>query len=144
MAVRKIVVTRQDCQRLESMLASDFTQALCNKGNLKNLRGELALARIVEPDKVPPDVVTMGSTVRLLDLDCDELETFTLVYPDEANIAEGKLSVLAPIGTAILGYRVGDMVCWKVPSGESRTRIEEVLFQPERDQPAENPTSLTT
>lgn len=133
MASRKIVIPRQDCLRLESLLSGDFAQSLCNKSNLKNLRGELNAARIVEPDKVPPDTVTMGSTVRLLDLDSGDLETFTLVYPDEADIADGKLSILAPIGTAILGYRVGDMVCWKVPSGESRTRIEEILFQPQRD-----------
>ena len=75
----------------------------------------------------------MNSTVRLLDPRTKEVDTYTLVYPEDANIAEGKLSVLAPIGTAILGYRVGDVVRWQVPSGMTRVRIEELVFQPERD-----------
>ena len=61
------------------------------------------------------------------------MDTFTLVYPDEANIAEGRLSILAPLGTAILGYRVGDSIRWKIPSGEGRWRVEEIVFQPERE-----------
>lgn len=62
-----------------------------------------------------------------------EIETFTLVYPNEANISEGKLSILAPLGTAILGYRVGDLARWQVSSGVGRWRVEELLFQPERE-----------
>ncbi|HCO24501.1 MAG TPA: transcription elongation factor GreAB, partial [Gimesia maris] len=58
----------------------------------------------------PADIVTMNSTVRLRDLETDELETYTLVYPQDANIKEGKLSILTPIGTAILGYRIGDQL----------------------------------
>ena len=75
----------------------------------------------------------MNSTVRLRDVRSSETDTYTLVYPQHANIAEGKLSVLAPIGTAILGYRVGDLVQWQVPSGLVRFKIEELINQPERD-----------
>jgi regulator of nucleoside diphosphate kinase len=75
----------------------------------------------------------MNSTVRLRQLRSKEIETYTLVYPTDANIAEDKLSVLAPIGTAILGYRVGDRVEWQVPRGAIRFKIEELVFQPERD-----------
>ena len=75
----------------------------------------------------------MNSTVRLRLMGSKEVETYTLVYPEGADIAEGKLSVLAPIGTAILGYRVGDIVQWQVPSGEIKLRIEELVYQPERD-----------
>ena len=72
----------------------------------------------------------MNSTVRLRDLETGEEETYTLVYPDEADIGENKLSVLAPVGTALLGYRAGDVVEWPVPAGVRRFRIEEVVSQP--------------
>ena len=74
----------------------------------------------------------MNSTVVLRDLDTGEVETYTLVYPNHADIARNRLSVLAPVGTAILGYHVGDVVRWRVPAGVRRLRVEEVLFQPER------------
>ena len=130
---RQIVVSREDHERLEHLFVSGFAAAFSDKPYLQSLRGELNIAKIVEPDEIPADVVTMNSTVRLLDPRTKEVDTYTLVYPEDANISEGKLSVLAPIGTAILGYRVGDVVRWQVPSGMTRVRIEELVFQPERD-----------
>jgi len=76
--------------------------------------------------------VTMNSTVEIRDLAFDETETYTLVYPEQANIHANRLSVLAPLGTAILGCRVGDVVRVKTPSGARRVRVEEISFQPER------------
>jgi regulator of nucleoside diphosphate kinase len=73
----------------------------------------------------------MRSKVRLKDLVSGESNTYSLVFPTEANFAEGKISVLAPIGTAILGYRQGDPIEWPVPSGLRRLKIEEILYQPE-------------
>jgi regulator of nucleoside diphosphate kinase len=96
------------------------------------LQVELDRAQVVPQRDVPKDVVTMNSTVALRDLDTNELEIYTLVYPDRADIANDKLSVLAPIGTAILGYRVGDEVKWRVPAGWRRLKVEQVIFQPER------------
>ena len=132
MAERKIVVTETDVRRLSQMLASEFAAAIVPPQYLNDLRAELERAEIVAEDEVPDDVVTMDSTVVLRDLDTGEQETFTLVYPQKANIAKSKLSVLAPVGTAILGYRVGDVVRWRVPDGYRRLQIEEVLCQPER------------
>jgi len=80
---------------------------------------------------VPPDVITMNSRVRLYDLDADEELIFTLVFPEDADPAENKISVLAPIGMAMLGYRVGDTFEWEVPAGISRLRVLEILYQPE-------------
>ena len=80
----------------------------------------------------PPTTMDLEVTV-VRDLDTDEVDTYTLVYPDRADIANQRLSVLAPIGTAILGYRVGDEVSWQVPAGWRRLRVDEVLFQPERN-----------
>ena len=130
---RQIVITREDRERLERLFASDFATAFSDKPYLKSLRGELDVATTVAPDEIPSDVVTMNSIVRLRQTRSKVVETYTLVYPHEADIAKGKLSVLAPIGTAILGYRVGDRVEWQVPSGTIQFKIEAIVFQPERD-----------
>lgn len=130
---KKIVITAHDHSRLEDIFQSAFVEAFYDKPYLADLRREIDMAEIVESEELPADVVTMHSTVRLRDMQTKEEETYTLVYPEEANIAEGKISILAPIGTAVLGYRVGDTVRWKVPSGLSRWRIEEVVAQPERN-----------
>jgi len=132
MSRRTIIITNSDRRRLEHLLASEFTEAILPKSYLTDLRTELQRAKIVDSEEVPSDVITMDSTVRLRDLDTDEVETYTLVYPNQANIAENKLSILAPIGTAILGYRLDDVIRWRVPSGRRRLRVEEVVYQPER------------
>ncbi|WP_153556245.1 nucleoside diphosphate kinase regulator [Roseimaritima sediminicola] len=130
---RKIVVTSVDRDRLEELFASPLAQAFSDKPYLHGLRQALDSARIIDTSEMPNDVITMNSTVRLIDMQSRESETFTLVYPEDADIAEGKLSILAPLGTAILGNRVGDTIRWKVPSGEGRWRVEEVVYQPERE-----------
>jgi regulator of nucleoside diphosphate kinase len=73
----------------------------------------------------------MQSTMRVRDLDTGARAVYTLVFPSEADIEKGCISVLAPIGTALIGYRAGDRVEWPTPGGEKRFQIEEVLFQPE-------------
>lgn len=132
---KQIILTDKDYRRLIALLNDSFALALLHKPYLRDLRGELDIAEIVEADKIPPDVVTMHSTVQLRDVSSHEVDLFTLVFPNEANIVEGKLSVLAPIGTAILGQRVGDIVTWPVPSGNVKVEIEEVTAFPERPQP---------
>ena len=133
MTRRKIILTTEDYQRLEMLLTSNLARLVDDSVRLDELRTEMGRARVVPRQEVPNDVVTMNSTVALRDLETNELETYTLVYPDRADIANHKLSVLAPIGTAILGYRVGDELRWRVPDGWRRLKIEEVTFQPERD-----------
>ncbi len=98
---------------------------------LESLEAELSRGKLVAPTDVPPDVVTMNSRVCLIDLDTNEEMVYTLVFPNEANIAQSKISVLAPIGTAMLGYRVGDTFEWQVPDGTRRLRVKEILYQPE-------------
>lgn len=132
-APRSIIISRHDHERLESLLISEFGRAFNDKHYLQLLRRELDNAAIVDSEDVPPDVVTMNSIVRLREESSAEIETYTLVFPAAANIADGKLSILAPIGTAILGYRVGDRVSWQVPGGTVHFFIEELVFQPERD-----------
>ena len=101
------------------------------KRNLDSLQKEVMRARIVKPEQISRDVITMNSKVRLRDLDSGEAIKCTLVYPEDADITQNRISILAPVGTGILGYSVGDVVEWKVPAGIRRLKVEKILYQPE-------------
>lgn len=132
MEVRSIFISAFDRQRLTDLLDEALAVAKpAQRRELSDLARELKNASVVPPDQVPPDLVTMNSRVKLRDLDSNAEFDYTLVFPDHTNVAEGKISVLAPIGTAMLGYRVGDTFSWQVPSGERRLKIEAILYQPE-------------
>ncbi len=130
MTDRTIHISEADLERLERVVLgprrwrggggrdSEYLQAL---------EAELDRARVVAAGDIPADVVTLHVPVRVTDLDGGQQRTLTLVLPDEADSTHGKISVLAPIGTALLGYRVGDTVEWRVPGGLRRFRIEAVL-----------------
>jgi regulator of nucleoside diphosphate kinase len=122
---RQIVVTQGDAARLRSMLTSHST-ASRDVEHLDELALELDRAVIVAGDKVPPGVVTMRSRVSIADVATGEHRQLTLVYPLEADIAANRVSVLAPLGTALLGYREGDVVEWRMPGGLKQLRIEAV------------------
>ncbi len=126
-----IHITSQDKQRLEDLLEEVAVSDSRKHGDLKALSQELQRAVIVDPKAVSGDVITMNSRADMLDLESGETVTFTLVFPAEANIDEEKISVLAPIGAGMLGYRVGDEFEWKVPAGIRRMRVTQVGYQPE-------------
>jgi len=126
-----IIVTRQDYDRLKVLVTAGLDAAKSPRRPILDLRDELERAVVVDPKDVPQGVVTMRSVVRLLDLDTKKEEEYRLVYPHEADIREGKISVLAPIGTAIIGARAGETIEWSVPNGVRRLKILEVAYQPE-------------
>ena len=131
MESRDIYITKYDLTRLRELLQVGISFAERDRASLESLQSELDRAHIVEPTAVPHDIVTMNSHVRLKDLKTNEETMYTLVFPSEANLEQQKISILAPIGTAILGYRAGDAVEWPVPGGIRKFRIEEILYQPE-------------
>ena len=131
MQPRRIFITEYDKERLEKILPATPDSTNRNRQDLRNLAKELARAKIVPPERIPPDVVTMNSRVVLRDLNSDETMTYTLVFPKDADIDAGAISILAPVGTAIIGYAVGDVIEWPVPGGTRRIRIEQILYQPE-------------
>jgi regulator of nucleoside diphosphate kinase len=96
------------------------------------LEAELERAQWADSTDIPGNVVTMESTVQLRDLSTGKSETDRLVYPDQADLADGQISVLNPIGTAILGRREGDVVDVVGPSGRRRMRVEQVVRPPTR------------
>lgn len=130
---RQIILTFEDYSRLRSLLASKATTVFSDSALLQDLYVELDRARVVDSAEIPKDVVTMNSTVTLRDCQTRETETYTLVYPNQADIANNRLSVLAPVGSAILGYEVGDEFRWPVPTGWRRLKVEQVAYQPERE-----------
>ena len=103
----------------------------------ERLAAELARARLVAVQDIPSDVVTMSTRAKVRDLDSDEVFSFTLSWPDQADDASDRINVLAPLGMALLGCRVGQEVEWSVPGGMRRLRVEDVLFQPENGSPPE-------
>ncbi len=126
-----IYVTSQDKQRIEDLLMEVEVSDPRKHGDLKALTEELHRAVIVDPKDVFSDVITMNSRAEMRDLESGETVAFTLVFPSEANIDEEKISVLAPIGAGMLGYRVGDEFTWNVPGGLRRMKVMKVDYQPE-------------
>ncbi|HQH27411.1 MAG TPA: nucleoside diphosphate kinase regulator [Oligoflexia bacterium] len=130
--MRKIIITETDQQRVSAVIA-ELRKSGHSPDDLDAVEYELARAEVVQSENVPRNVVTMNSTVVLRDLETNQTAKYTLVYPWEADISKGKISVFAPIGTAILGYQLGDEIEWEVPVGQKKYKIEHVLFQPERE-----------
>jgi regulator of nucleoside diphosphate kinase len=131
MKKRKIFITENDHRRLTTLLeeAQSFNDR--DRDDLKSLKAELGTAKVVESREIPPTIITMNSKLRFVDLEDQSETTVTLVFPSDANIDEGKMSVLSPIGTALLGYAKGDTLKWAVPAGLRRIKIQDILYQPE-------------
>jgi regulator of nucleoside diphosphate kinase len=128
---KTIWITEIDLSRLRALIIDAQGTEYRKSIYLKKLVHELDRARVVPSREIPPTVITMNSRVTLLDLDTNEEESYTLVFPEDADGAQGKISILAPIGTAMLGYKAGDTFEWDVPDGERRLRIQHILYQPE-------------
>ena len=127
----EIVVTEFDESRLRNLLEGVRLWNARDRTHVNHLEAELDRAHLVPPADVPPDVVTMNSEIAVRDVDSNEEMTFAVVFPSDANVNRQKISILAPIGTAVLGYRAGDTIEWTVPGRTRRLRIERILFQPE-------------
>jgi regulator of nucleoside diphosphate kinase len=123
-----IFVTEIDARRLRGLLGAHSEASLRDQGHLRELKSELERAMVLDEADVPRDVIRMHSRVRVLDLANGERKEYVLVFPAEADISAQRISVLAPLGTALLGYREGDEVEWEMPGGLRRLRIE--LAQP--------------
>lgn len=130
-----ITVSSTDFEKLLKLAESARMDTRIPADNVAALETELSRATVVDPSQLPDDVVTMGATVAFREVDSHEVEKYTLVMPSEADVVNDRISVLAPIGTALLGYRAGDVVEWRVPSGRSQIEIIDV-FQDRGAHPA--------
>lgn len=124
-----IVVSSLDLERIEKLLE---LQQQHDSAGVKLLSAELARANVLDPKEMPDDVITMNSTATVVDEINGESRELSLVYPREADSNTNKISVFAPVGSAMLGLRVGQSIGWKVPGGRDlRLRITAISFQPE-------------
>ncbi len=122
--ISPLYITRDDHSRLR--LLASATSGSSSSPALERLRVELDRAVIIDPAAIPADIVTMGAQVKIEDLYTSEIEEYTLTFPEHADIATGRLSILTPVGTALIGQRAGDIVDWPTPGGIRRLKIHQV------------------
>jgi len=128
MEERTIYITQADMERLRALI-----EIYNGNGSfLESLEGELDGARVVSPREIPPNVVTMNSVVRIRDLTSQEEKTVVLVFPEKVGVTEKAVSILAPIGAALIGQKEGDIIEWQVPAGKKKLQVMEIIYQPER------------
>ena len=123
---RFMIVTDADMDRLTRLVRALKYSLVRDPQQVELLDQTLESADLRPPSRVPRDVIRMNSRVRVLDFDTRRKGLYTLVFPEEANISRGYVSVLAPLGIALLGRRKGDVIEAKVPGGVRRLRVEHV------------------
>lgn len=129
MTTNPIMITSQDYDRLVELVDS---HAHGRSAELAaDLDDELARARVVDQTGIPPDIVTMNSRCVFRFTDTGEEREVTLVYPPHADVASGKISVLAPVGAALLGLAVGQSIRWTTPEGARTLELIALRYQPE-------------
>lgn len=131
MANRIIYITDNDMRRLRELIIVTREFGKEDEMHLQELENELNRGKVVKPQDIPSNVITMNSEVYLRDLNTKKEITYRLVFPEHADASQGWISILAPIGTALLGYSVADTIEWKVPAGIAKLKVEKILYQPE-------------
>jgi regulator of nucleoside diphosphate kinase len=126
-----IIINRLDYARIKRCINDAKQIKSISNAEAEKLMKELDSAKIVTPEDIPSNVVTMNSIVRLSFLNSNKQVQFQIVYPDQANFKENKISIFSPIATALIGYKVADEIEWLVPAGPTSIRIDEIIYQPE-------------
>ena len=127
----RIIMNSLDYTRIMKSIDDAKSQKTINVTEAEKLINELNSAKIVDPQDVPHDIVTMNSIVKVSFLNTNKELQFQIVYPDEANFRENKISIFSPVATALIGYKVSDEIEWMVPSGMTKIRIDKIIYQPE-------------
>lgn len=128
---KEIMVTKLDYSRLNALILRQLDENAYNLRELNFLNIEIKRAKKIDSKKIEPDVITMNSEVLLSFLKNGQTKIVKLVYPEKASFKDGLLSVLSPLGCALLGYKKGDIVSFNSPGGLQTVRIDDILFQPE-------------
>lgn len=127
----EIVMSKLDYERIQKAINDAKQSRSLQASEAGNLLKELKSAKIVEPSEIPANIVTMNSIVKVSFLNTNKTVQFQIAYPQEANLKEHKISILSPIATALIGYKIGDEIEWIVPAGLTKIKIEEIIYQPE-------------
>jgi len=126
----RLRLTTADHERLRLLVDTAIQSQPRLRETLAPLQAELKRAEVLAAADIPSNVVIMGATVQIEDKESGELDTYTLVYPEQADGAEGRLSILAPIGMAIIGFAEGDSFIWRTPGGQRQLYISKVIQPP--------------
>ena len=126
-ANNNIVLRKDDYQLLVSLLNGAGKKLTFDRRTAQDLLAELKKATLVNKDNFPDDVVRINSIVRVQAEGRNDVMEFMLVMPDKADIKERKISVMAPVGIALIGFKKGQQVKWKVPAGKKTFTILDVV-----------------
>ena len=126
-----LIINRLDFSRIKKSIADAKHFRSISDADASKLVQELESATVVEPEEIPDNVVTMNSVVKVSFLNDNKQIQFRIVYPDQANFRDNRISIFSPIATALIGYKVNDEIDWLVPAGQTKIRIDEIIYQPE-------------
>ena len=129
--MKKVTLTKNDYTRIYKAITDAKNSKTINSNEAEKLLSELSKAEIVPSEKIDKDVVTMNSEVKLFFENTQKEQSFKIVYPQDANLKENKISIFSPIATALIGYRIGDEIEWIVPGGMTKIKIVDLIYQPE-------------
>jgi len=129
--MKKVTLTKNDYTRIYKAITDAKNSKTINSNEAEKLLSELSKAEIVPSEKIDKDVVTMNSEVKLFFENTQKEQSFKIVYPQDANLKETKISIFSPIATALIGYKIGDEIEWIVPGGMTKIKIVDLIYQPE-------------
>ena len=129
--MKKVTLTKNDYTRIYKAITDAKNSKTINSNETEKLLSELIKAEIVPSEKIDKDVVTMNSEVKLFFENTQKEQSFKIVYPQDANLKENKISIFSPIATALIGYKIGDEIEWIVPGGITKIKIVDLIYQPE-------------
>ena len=129
--MNNIIVSSLDYIRIQKQINEAKQKKTIDAAEAEKLINELNSATILNPHEIPGDVVTMNSVVKVSFPEGGKQVEFKIVYPEDANFKEKKVSIFSPIATALIGFRVGDSIEWMVPGGLTKIKIDEIIYQPE-------------
>lgn len=129
--MKKVTLTKNDYTRIYKAITDAKNSKTINSNEAEKLLSELSKAEIVPSEKIDKDVVTMNSEVKLFFENTQKEQSFKIVYPQDANLKENKISIFSPIATALIGYKIGNEIEWIVPGGMTKIKIVDLIYQPE-------------
>lgn len=129
--MKKVTLTKNDYTRIYKAITDAKNSKTINSNEAEKLLSELSKAEIVPSENIDKDVVTMNSEVKLFFENTQKEQSFKIVYPQDANLKENKISIFSPIATALIGYKICDEIEWIVPGGMTKIKIVDLIYQPE-------------
>ncbi|MCH2451453.1 MAG: nucleoside diphosphate kinase regulator [Gracilimonas sp.] len=129
--MNRIILSSLDYKRIYDSIGKAQDTGAISNNEAESLAAELEQAKILEPQMMPHDVVTMNSKVKITFVKSGNQIELKIVYPEDADINQNLISIFSPIAAALIGYKVGDTIDWIVPSGPTSIKIDEITYQPE-------------